>query len=396
MRNYSKSNIGNEHQRHNADDLDQLVYRINLRGSDDAGLLKDVEQPKGPSINEHSKAFKVTKAAIKGAFLGSAVVLSGIAAKDMGTHIYRSVEYVREMQSDIATAKERAYQATGIVATSGENTHNIFGTMYLDSADGTSYTPGKDRSGMSFLPNKHSFSIVLDANVRILAKSGNQTLQVINLMNAVNYGNGYLTYNNNSEISRKIPTSELSAIVRGVEGTFSKEPPIINSINKMRGNGAVGLTGNTNWREHYAYHRYMQMLKFPVNCGLDISVKTEGSNVIMDFSQFHISKGIIDMKHKDLIDKVVYPVKGLEKAYLVVNKDNVAGLTIKGYGSRAELQSKNLEGGFGLYEMKHKQIMPLVMSSSTDWSITGGTYNVRVSGMGSDYVVVSTKPAGPQ
>ena len=393
MKYTKRRDIGNASRANSMDDLDHLVYSINMRGTDNAESVstKPKEQHHAHLV-EHPKPLRMIARGIEGAVVGSLLVAGGIVAKDTGMSVYRSVENVREMPQTISKERARPYQPTGIVATTGSRTNDIFGTIYLDSADGTSYYHANGKNAGNYLPDKHAFSIPLSTYVRIISSSGDQTLWVQNTIAVKNSSWGRVLYSNNSEIYKEPHTSLLSAVRRGVEDAFTNVPRIENPIKGMKGKGEMDFVGHDRMSEYYVYNRYTQEMRFPISIGLDITARKEGDDVVIKFGQFPVEKGMLYREKMHVFDKVTYHVKGLEKTYILFNKQESTGLTITGYDNGEEFRSKNLEGVFSLYEMDKHKIMPLLLSRTTAWNISGGAYNVNAEGTG-NYVVVTTAPS---
>ncbi len=389
MRYNQRRDIGNASRADGVDDLDRLVHSINLRGTDAESTVPKPEEQRQAHLVEYPKPLIVIARGIEGAILGSLLVAGGIVAKDVGVSVYRSVEHVREMPHVVSEAMARPYQPTGIVATTGSRTNDVFGTIYLDSADGTSYYHAEGRKEGDYLPNKHEFAIPLSTYIRIISSNGDQTLWVQNTMAVRNSSWSGLVYSNNSEIYKEPRTSLLSAIRRGVEDAFTKVPQVENQIKGMKGKGEMDFIGHDRLSEYYVCNRHAQEMRFPISIGLDITAKKEGDDVIIRFGQFPVENGMLYREKMHVFDKVTYHVKGLENVYMAFNKQEDTGLTITGYGSGGELRSKNLEGVFSLYEMDKNKIMPLLVSRTTAWDISGGAYNVRAEGTG-NYVIVTT------
>jgi len=392
MKYYKRSDVSNAGRAKDMDELDHLVKNINIRGTDVESIApKPKEQFQGHLV-EHPKSLRMIARGIEGAVVGSLLVAGGIVAKDAGVSVYRSVEHVRELPHTVSEEMGRPYQPTGIVATTGSKTNDVFGTIYLDSADGTSYYQVDGKNAGNYLPNKHEFCIPLSTYVRIISSSGDQTLWVLNTIAVRDSNRDRILYSSNSEIYKEPRISLLSAVRRGVEDAFIKGPQIENPITGMKGKGEMDFIGQDRLHEYYVYNRYTQEMRFPISIGLDITAKKEGDNVVIKFGQFPIEKGILYREKMHVFDKVTYHVKGLEKAYIIFNKQEDTGLTITGYGNNEELRSKNLEGVFSLYEMDNNKIKPLLMNRTTAWNISGGAYNVRAEGAG-NYVIVTTAPS---
>ena len=378
----SEPNARRQHQPH-------LIHGINILETNIENTVSKSKEPHLAHLVEYPKPLRVIAHGIEGAVLGSLLVVAGVIAKDAGVSVYKSVERVRDMPNAVSKEMTRPYQPTGIVATTGSKTNDVFGTIYLDSADGTSYYQADGKNANNYLPNKHEFAIPLSTYIRIISSKGNQTLWVQNTIEVRNSNRQRILYSNNSEIYKEPDTSLLNAVKRGVEDAFTKIPQVENPTNGMKGKGEMDFIGHNILSEYYVCNRYTKEMRFPVGIGLDITAEKEGDNVIMKFGQFPIEKGMLDREKMHVFDKVTYHVKGLEKVYMVFNKQENTGLTITGYGNNETLRSKNLEGVFSLYEMDNKKIMPLLMSRTAAWDISGGAYNVRAEGTG-NYVIVTT------
>lgn len=391
MRYNSKSSIGNAKKAERNDELDHLVRSINMQTEDIGSAVDRPKEQKAHEV-EYPKSLKVIARGIEGAVLGSLLVAGGIIAKDAGVSAYKSVERVREMSYTLSKAMAKPYQSTGIVATTGSRTNDVFGTIYLDSADGTSYHYNDGKISPNHVPAVHQFSIPLSTYIKVVSKNGDQILSVQNVLEVKRSYRDSIVYVDTSEVYKLPSASILKAAERGIEDAFVKSPPINNPTHFMKGNGYQGYYGNKRWNVYYVYNMYPQEANFPVGIGLDITAKKEGDDVVIKFGQFPAEKGMIYRERMHVFDRVTYHVNGLEKVYMIFNNRYNTGLTISGYGDHDVVKSKNLDGLLTLYEMHNKKTDPLILSSTKEWDESSGAYNVRAEGTG-NYVIVTTAPA---
>ena len=375
------------------DELDRLVRNINVRVAEESEEQKPKqEEHKKSHIVEHSMTAKIIGRAIEGAVVGAMLVGFGVASKDIGISTYKSVKRTMEIPKAISEEMTRPYQATGIITASGKRTNDVFGTIYLDSADGTSYYYKNGKQASNYVPLMHQFSIPLSTYIKVVSSNGDQTLFVQNILEVRGSYSHSIVYLNTSEIYKLPSTSILNAVERGVEDAFTKLPPVNNPTHLMRGKGYQGYYGQKRWNVYYVYNKYAQEIEFPAGIGLDITAKKEGNNLVIKFGQFPAEKGMLYKEKMHVFDRVTYHVKGLEKAYMIFNNEDSTGLTIAGYGNNEVVKSKNLEGVLSLYEINNKKVEPLIMSGTKEWAVSGGAYNVRAEGTG-NYVIVTTAPS---
>lgn len=392
MRYKQRNDISNV-RRAETDDLDHLVRNINIRVAEESNEQKPKqEEHNKPHVVEHSMTAKVIGRAIEGAVVGAMLVGFGIASKDIVISTYKSVQRTMEIPKTISEEMTRPYQATGIVVTSGKRTDDVFGTIYLDSADGTSYYYKNGKPASNYVPSMHQFSIPLSTYIKVVSTNGDQTLFVQNILEVSRSYSHSIVYLNTSEIYKLPSTSILNAVERGVQDAFAKLPPVNNPTHLMRGKGYQGYYGHKRWNIYYVYNKYAQELEFPVGIGLDITAKKDGDDLVIKFGQFPAENGMLYREKMHVFDKVTYHVKGLENAYMIFNNKESTGLTISGYGNNDVVKSKNLEGVLSLYEMNNKKVEPLIMSGTKEWAVNGGSYNVRAEGTG-NYVIVTTAPS---
>ncbi len=391
MRYNSKSSIDNARNADRNDELDRLVRSINLRISEENKDMGHAEREYQSHLVEHPKAARVIANIIGGAVVGSMLVGFGVAAKDIGISVYKSVQRAKEIPVSISEDMKRPDQAKGIVATTGMKTNNVFGTIYLNSADGTSYYYKDGKRVPDYVPEAHRFSIDLDTYVKVVSSDRDRTLLVQNILAVKRSFPEGIVYFDTSEVYKLPSASIINAVEKGAVDAFTKQLPLYNPTGNMNGKGYQGYYGKRPWDVYYVYNMPPRWANFPVGTGLDITAKKEGDDVVIKFGQFPAERGMLYGEKMHVFDMVTYHVTGLEKVYMVFNDVDSTGLTISGYGSNDVLRAKNLNGVLNLYEMVHDKREPLMIGSTREWTLSGGASNVLAEVKGNS-VIITTAP----
>lgn len=382
-----RHNIDNAIRKQDMDELGTFLAEHLRKANITENTADHAQNTENSHLKEHPKYLRVTARFIEGIVIGSMLAGAGVIGKDVGVSAYRSMAYANEMKSEAANDSRRNIMPVGIASESGRPTNNIIGTVYLDSADGTTVFP-IEKGQPEVFSERHSFAMHLSGYVKVTAKGGNELLHVQNILMASNPQNGYIYYKNSSRVYQEPKLSDLSALERGVEDTFASVR-IVNKMDDVRGKGAAGITKQEyGWKDLYEYKGYTIGTLFPMDMGIGIKLSEHGNYLTMDFYNFKIKDGVMNTDHSTIFDSVKMKFKGLEKASFDFGKSLPASLMITGRDENSYLMAKNLEGVFSLYEMKGNSVEPLLMDKKADWRVPGGAYNVKAVSAGGNSVRV--------